>query len=93
MPNRANCAARSVPTPQSVVRGMLQLAKVTKNDFVIDLGCGEGYLTVETARWARRVVAIDRERMTARVQGGIYWHSLAEALRRFRGGAAVVMGV
>ena len=27
---------------------------------VADLGCGEGYLTVEAARWARRVIAIDR---------------------------------
>jgi SAM-dependent methyltransferase len=27
---------------------------------VADLGCGEGYLTVETARWARHVVAVDR---------------------------------
>ena len=27
---------------------------------VADLGCGEGYLTIETARWAKRVVAIDR---------------------------------
>ena len=27
---------------------------------VADLGCGEGYLTIETARWARRVLAIDR---------------------------------
>jgi SAM-dependent methyltransferase len=27
---------------------------------VADLGCGEGYLTVETARWARRVIAVDR---------------------------------
>ena len=27
---------------------------------VADLGCGEGYLTVEAARWARHVVAIDR---------------------------------
>jgi ArsR family transcriptional regulator len=27
---------------------------------VADLGCGEGYLTVETARWAKHVVAIDR---------------------------------
>jgi len=27
---------------------------------VADIGCGEGYLTIETARWARRVVAIDR---------------------------------
>jgi ArsR family transcriptional regulator len=27
---------------------------------VADLGCGEGYLTIETARWARTVVAVDR---------------------------------
>lgn len=27
---------------------------------VADLGCGEGYLTIEAARWARRVVAVDR---------------------------------
>jgi ArsR family transcriptional regulator len=27
---------------------------------VADLGCGEGYLTVETARWAKRVIAVDR---------------------------------
>jgi ArsR family transcriptional regulator len=27
---------------------------------VADLGCGEGYLTVETARWAKHVVAVDR---------------------------------
>jgi ArsR family transcriptional regulator len=27
---------------------------------VADLGCGEGYLTIEMSRWARRVVAIDR---------------------------------
>ena len=27
---------------------------------VADLGCGEGYLTVETARWANHVTAIDR---------------------------------
>ncbi|MGE0704104.1 MAG: ArsR/SmtB family transcription factor [Vicinamibacterales bacterium] len=27
---------------------------------VADLGCGEGYLTVEAARWAARVIAVDR---------------------------------
>ncbi len=27
---------------------------------VADIGCGEGYLTLEAARWARTVVAIDR---------------------------------
>lgn len=29
---------------------------------VADLGCGEGYLTVEAARWASKVIAIDRSR-------------------------------
>src|SRR5205809_495379 len=27
---------------------------------VADLGCGEGYLTIEAARWAFRVIAVDR---------------------------------
>lgn len=27
---------------------------------VADVGCGEGYLTLEAARWARKVVAVDR---------------------------------
>jgi ArsR family transcriptional regulator len=27
---------------------------------VADIGCGEGYLAIEAARWARRVIAIDR---------------------------------
>lgn len=27
---------------------------------VADLGCGEGYLTIEAARWARRVISVDQ---------------------------------
>jgi ArsR family transcriptional regulator len=27
---------------------------------VADLGCGEGYLTIETSRWASHVIAVDR---------------------------------
>lgn len=27
---------------------------------VADLGCGDGYLTIETSRWASRVIAVDR---------------------------------
>lgn len=27
---------------------------------VADLGCGEGYLTIETSRWASTVIAVDR---------------------------------
>ncbi len=29
---------------------------------VADLACGEGYLTIEVARWAKRVIAVDRSR-------------------------------
>jgi ArsR family transcriptional regulator len=29
---------------------------------VADLGCGEGYLTIEASRWASRVIAVDRSR-------------------------------
>ncbi|HEY7289459.1 MAG TPA: metalloregulator ArsR/SmtB family transcription factor [Vicinamibacterales bacterium] len=29
---------------------------------VADLGCGEGYLTIEAARWASRVIAVDRSK-------------------------------
>src|SRR5437764_755870 len=27
---------------------------------IADLGCGEGYLTIEAARWAAKVIAVDR---------------------------------
>jgi SAM-dependent methyltransferase len=37
---------------------------------VADLGCGEGYLTIEAARWASRVVAVDRsEAVLERAKG------------------------
>ena len=33
---------------------------------VADLGCGEGYLTIEAARWASRVIAVDRSELVLR---------------------------
>jgi ArsR family transcriptional regulator len=33
---------------------------------VADLGCGEGYLTLEAARWASRVIAVDRSERVLR---------------------------
>jgi ArsR family transcriptional regulator len=37
---------------------------------VADLGCGEGYLTIEAARWAARVIAVDRsETVLERAKG------------------------
>ena len=39
-----------VPTPQDVVDRMLDMAKVTSSDFVMDLGCGDGRMLVTAAR-------------------------------------------
>jgi len=38
-----------VPTPQIVVDTMLEMAKVTANDFVIDLGSGDGRIVITAA--------------------------------------------
>jgi SAM-dependent methyltransferase len=49
-----------VPTPIEVVKGMLELAKVTKNDLVIDLGCGDGGIVVAAARdFGARSIGVD----------------------------------
>ncbi|UCC96662.1 MAG: class I SAM-dependent methyltransferase [Phycisphaerales bacterium] len=39
-----------VPTPQDVVDKMLELAQVTREDVVYDLGCGDGRIVVTAAR-------------------------------------------
>jgi len=39
-----------VPTPHEVVDKMLQMAKVTKDDLVYDLGCGDGRIVVAAAK-------------------------------------------
>jgi hypothetical protein len=39
-----------VPTPQIAVDEMLKLAKVTANDFVIDLGSGDGRIVITAAK-------------------------------------------
>jgi ArsR family transcriptional regulator len=38
---------------------------------VADLGCGEGYLTMEAARWATRVIAVDRSEVVLRRAKGL----------------------
>ncbi|MGD9905127.1 MAG: cyclopropane-fatty-acyl-phospholipid synthase family protein [Vicinamibacterales bacterium] len=49
-----------VPTPQEVVDAMLQIAKVTKNDVVYDLGTGDGRIPVTAAKtYGARGVGID----------------------------------
>lgn len=48
------------PTPQEIVDKMLDMAKVTKNDVVFDLGCGDGRIVVAAAKkHGARAVGVD----------------------------------
>jgi len=49
-----------VPTPKDVVDKMLELANVTKDDLVYDLGCGDGRIIVTAAkRYGCKAVGYD----------------------------------
>jgi SAM-dependent methyltransferase len=49
-----------VPTPERVVDEMLKLTKVTKDDVVYDLGCGDGRIVITAAKqYGARGVGVD----------------------------------
>jgi len=48
-----------VPTPQILVDSMLRLAKVSKNDFLIDLGSGDGRTVITAAKMGVRAIGIE----------------------------------
>jgi protein-L-isoaspartate O-methyltransferase len=48
-----------VPTPDEVVAKMLELAKVTKDDVVYDLGCGDGRIVVAAAKLGCKAYGFD----------------------------------
>ncbi len=49
-----------VPTPQAVVDRMLELANVSKDDVVYDLGCGDGRIVVTAAKqFGCKAVGVD----------------------------------
>src|SRR5687767_13674318 len=48
-----------VPTPQVVVDKMLDMAKVTKDDFVIDLGSGDGRTVITAAKRGARALGVE----------------------------------
>ncbi len=49
-----------VPTPQEVVDRMLELAEVTADDVVYDLGCGDGRIVVTAAkRYGAKALGVD----------------------------------
>jgi precorrin-6B methylase 2 len=48
-----------VPTPQAVVDKMLDMAKVTSKDFVMDLGSGDGRTVITAAKRGARAMGIE----------------------------------
>ena len=48
-----------VPTPQAVVDKMLDMAEVTKDDFVMDLGSGDGRTVITAAKRGARAMGVE----------------------------------
>jgi hypothetical protein len=48
-----------VPTPQALVDRMLDMAKVTPNDYVIDLGSGDGRTVISAAKRGAKALGIE----------------------------------
>ncbi|HWP24390.1 MAG TPA: methyltransferase domain-containing protein, partial [Candidatus Binatia bacterium] len=48
-----------VPTPQELVDKMLDMAKVTPKDYVIDLGSGDGRTVITAAKRGARALGIE----------------------------------
>ena len=48
-----------VPTPQELVNKMLDLAKVTPQDYIIDLGSGDGRTVITAAKRGARALGIE----------------------------------
>ena len=49
---------RFVPTPDDIVKKMLELGKVGKDDIVYDLGCGDGRIVIAAVRDAKALAGI-----------------------------------
>ena len=48
-----------IPTPQALVDKMLDMAKVTPQDYVIDLGSGDGRMVITAAKRGARALGIE----------------------------------
>jgi precorrin-6B methylase 2 len=48
-----------VPTPQELVNKMLEMAGVTPNDFVIDLGSGDGRTVITAAKLGAKAIGVE----------------------------------
>lgn len=74
-----------VQTPLPVVEKMLEMARLTKDDVLYDLGCGDGRIVVEAAkRYGARGVGIDFDRQRIEEARELARREGVEALVEFR---------
>jgi len=52
-------SVRFVPSPHAVVDKMMEMAQVTADDVVYDLGCGDGRIPIAAAKLGARAVCVD----------------------------------
>ena len=48
-----------VPTPENLIKAMLDMAKITPDDFLMDLGSGDGRIVIAAAKRGTRAVGIE----------------------------------
>ena len=70
-----------VPTPQNIVHRMLELADVSPNDVVYDLGCGDGRILITAVKAFNAQRAVGYELRTD-IYKGAQWKIKHENLNR-----------
>jgi len=62
-PDRDRVVIRWVPTPKDIAKKLGELGKITKDDVVYDLGCGDGIMIITAVKelGAKKGVGIDRD--------------------------------
>jgi SAM-dependent methyltransferase len=71
------------PTPMDVVRAMLELAEVRRDELVADLGCGDGRIVIEAVRrYGARGLCVDIDpRRIAEARDNARREGVAERIR------------
>ena len=73
-----------VPTPHDLVQRMLDLAAVGPEDYLIDLGCGDGRIAVAAARRGARALGVDLDPLRIEEAAAAARIAGVEARVRFR---------
>lgn len=73
-----------VPTPHRLVEQMLDLAGVGAEDYLIDLGCGDGRIAVAAARRGARALGVDLDPLRIREAAAAARIAGVESRARFR---------